>query len=357
MAIAAKVLLVDDDSKMLEGLERVLQPLRDTWSVTATTSARSALELLDHEPVDVVVSDMRMPEMDGAALLAVVKEKFPATTRIILSGQTEKSAALRAIPVAHRFLGKPCPPSTLIDVLARRTRFPVSDAQLRKKIGSIESLPCDPAIARELSTLIEEGEPRLGAVIDLIKKEPVLILKLLQLSNSSFFGVKRQSDDIAAAVWCAGEELLRTLAASACASSSIQISAKRADVDAMRSHVSEVAIAARKLAGESPHADACFVAGMLHEIGKIFLATHVPEMFDAIAERAVADGIAFEAAEVAEGVVSHAEIGASLLDLWGLPPLVVDAVAKQNDARYESDYLDPTAAVLLAHRRVMASAR
>jgi putative nucleotidyltransferase with HDIG domain len=357
MVMAAKVLLVDDDSKMLEGLERVLRPLQATWSVTAATSARSALELLDHEPVDVVVSDMRMPEMDGAALLTIVKEKFPATTRIILSGQTDKSAALRAIPVAHQFLCKPCPPSTLIDVLLRRARFPLSDVQLRRKMGSIDSLPCDPEIARKLSALIDEGEPGLAAVSDLIKKEPVLILKLLQLSNSSFFGVKRQVDDIAAAVSCAGEDVLRTLAASALASSSIQVLAKRADVDAMRSHVTEVAIAAHTLAGASPHADACLVAGMLHEIGKMFLATHVPEMFDAVAERASADGISFEAAELAEGAVSHAEVGAALLDLWGLPPLVVDAVAKHNHASYDCDYLDPTLAVWLAHRRVMASAR
>jgi HD-like signal output (HDOD) protein/CheY-like chemotaxis protein len=355
MSAANHVLLVDDESKIVDALQRLLRPLRETWSVVTATSANAALELLDRETFEVVVSDMRMPEMDGAALLAVVKERFPGTTRVILSGQTENSAAIRALPVAHQFLRKPCPSSRLIDLLRRRTEFPLGDAALRERIGAIDSLPCDPESASALAMLVNGGKIRLAELTALVKTEPVLILKLLQLTSTSFFGMSRQSDEVAAAVSVAGEELLHTLAASARESSASKIASKRFDLRAFCNHAIEIAGAAQSVSCGGPSAATCFVAGMLHEIGKLVMATHAPEQFDAVSERVSSDRISFELAEIAEGVESHARIGAALLDLWGLPYSVVGAVARQNQSSDDVEH-EVSTALDLAHRLQARSA-
>ena len=79
----------------------------------------AALDVMKSETCDVVVSDMRMPGMDGAALLKAVQQEYPDTVRIVLSGHTELEAALRAIPVAHQFLSKPCDAQTIREVVER----------------------------------------------------------------------------------------------------------------------------------------------------------------------------------------------------------------------------------------------
>lgn len=348
MVAVNRLLLVDDESKIVDALQRLLRPLRETWSVTTATSAKAALEILGRDTFDVVVSDMRMPEMDGATLLAIVKERFPATARVILSGQTEKSAAVRVLPVAHQFLQKPCPPSTLIEILTRRIEFPIADAVLRARVGAIDGLPCDPESAGALGLVVEGGKVRLPELTSIVKTEPVLILKLLQLTSASFFGMSRPSDDVAVAVSVAGEEMLQALAASARASS-YQLASKRFDLRAFRDHALEIASAAQRASQNGSSAAACFVAGMLHEIGKLVIALYLPDRFDAVSERSMMDRISFEQAEAIEGVESHARVGAALLDLWGLSHSIVRAVARQYQPEVRDGECEVTRALALAH--------
>ena len=99
-----RILFVDDETSILDGLKRMLRPLRQEWGMSFAPGAEAALALLDATPFDVIVTDMRMPGMDGATLLEIVREKHPSVLRIILSGYTELQASLRAVPVAHQFL-------------------------------------------------------------------------------------------------------------------------------------------------------------------------------------------------------------------------------------------------------------
>jgi DNA-binding NtrC family response regulator len=103
-----RILFVDDEAHVLDGLRDLLRRQRREWEMVFALGGDAALRELDAQPFHVVVSDMRIPGIDGAALLALVQERYPETVRIILSGQTEHEAALRAVPVAHQFLAKPC---------------------------------------------------------------------------------------------------------------------------------------------------------------------------------------------------------------------------------------------------------
>jgi EAL domain-containing protein (putative c-di-GMP-specific phosphodiesterase class I)/DNA-binding NarL/FixJ family response regulator len=108
-----RVLLVDDDPRILAGLRR---QLHQRFRVVTANSGPEALTTLSaDDDFAVVVSDMRMPGMDGAAFLAQVRVASPRSTRVLLTGQTELNAAIRAINDGQifRFLSKPCPPEVL----------------------------------------------------------------------------------------------------------------------------------------------------------------------------------------------------------------------------------------------------
>ncbi|MDJ0855264.1 MAG: response regulator, partial [Desulfobacterales bacterium] len=85
-----RLLFVDDEPMVLKGLQRSLRSMRQEWEMTFAAGGREALDAMQAQPFDVVISDMRMPEMDGAQLLEVVKRDYPQVVRIILSGQLDR---------------------------------------------------------------------------------------------------------------------------------------------------------------------------------------------------------------------------------------------------------------------------
>ncbi|MBI4817543.1 MAG: response regulator [Deltaproteobacteria bacterium] len=115
-----RILFVDDERNVLEGLRFRLRQRRQVWEMVFVESGRVALEVLAREPFDIVVSDMKMPGMDGAELLQRVRDEFPTVSRVVLSGHAEESVVIRALATAHEFLSKPCDPGLLESVLEKR---------------------------------------------------------------------------------------------------------------------------------------------------------------------------------------------------------------------------------------------
>ena len=140
------ILFVDDEPMILAGLQRLLRSQRNVWDMSFAASGAEALAVLETKPFDAVVTDMRMPAMDGARLLELVKERYPGTIRIVLSGYFESEAALRAVPVAHQYLAKPCDPKKLHEAIERSCGFAslLPDAALRRVVGTIGELPTLP---------------------------------------------------------------------------------------------------------------------------------------------------------------------------------------------------------------------
>ena len=110
-----RVLFVDDETQVLDSLRDALRPRRHEWEMSFAASGDDALDRLEREVYDVIVSDMRMHGMDGATLLGLVERSQPGAVRIVLSGSAERDVVARAAAVAHRFLAKPCD----VDELAR----------------------------------------------------------------------------------------------------------------------------------------------------------------------------------------------------------------------------------------------
>ena len=109
-----RILFVDDEVNMLQGLRRMLNAMRHEWDMVFEESGQDALALLAQAPCDVIVSDMRMPGMD-ADFLAKVRQEFPDTVRFMLTGKATLAVALQAINegAISRFFTKPCNPLEL----------------------------------------------------------------------------------------------------------------------------------------------------------------------------------------------------------------------------------------------------
>ena len=138
-----RILFVDDEPKITEGLQRMLRSMRREWEMTFASSGPKALEKLAAQPFDVVVSDMRMPGMDGCQLLTEVMQRHPQIIRIILSGYSDKEMVMRSIGLAHHYLSKPCEAETLKETIkhACDLRDQFDDETLRLLVARMRSLP------------------------------------------------------------------------------------------------------------------------------------------------------------------------------------------------------------------------
>lgn len=114
-----RVLFVDDDVQVLNGLKLMMRKQRHAWEMVFVGNAEAALAELQQAPFDTVVSDMRMPFIDGAELLKRVREKWPEIARVLLSGNTSSEGMERAFEVAQLRLTKPCDFTTLFEAIEK----------------------------------------------------------------------------------------------------------------------------------------------------------------------------------------------------------------------------------------------
>jgi HD-like signal output (HDOD) protein len=331
MSTKKAILFVDDDRLILDGLRRMLRPMRKEWQVQFADSGAAALEALHETHFDVIVSDMRMPGMDGAELLAAVKKHHPLTVRIILSGFTEIGQTMRAVGVAHQFLSKPTCSETLKAVIQRalRLRERLNEEPLRALIGTIDGLPALPETYRCLRDALTTEDVDLDQVAGIVERDASLTSKLLQLVNSSLFGLAQPVSSMQQATAFLGTTLLRDLTLTTETFRTFESFTYPRGFLLSRemAHATLTAQIAREVAGGRGAGDEAFLAGMLHDIGILVMATKLPEVFEKtyeLAERG--DQERCDVERQACGT-THAEIGAYLLGLWGLPDSIVEAIA------------------------------
>lgn len=349
-----RILFVDDEPRILQGLQRLLRPHRDEWDMAFVTSGAEALDLLGDAAFDVIVTDMRMPGMDGAELLTCVRERHPGTVRIVLTGHTELDNALQAAAVAHQVLSKPCEPAALVAAVERAVEVErlLDDVALREAVGGIDSLPSHPRVLAELNQLFVSGTSSSRDIARVVARDPAVSAKVLQLVNSSFFGLARRVTDLEQAVTYLGIGVLHGLIVGAAALRTLE------DVEippgyryeGVRAHGAATANLARAIAGPVEAPDA-FVAALLQDIGHLLLLRGLPHYVEVVDEH-VETGRALHEIERDVLDFTHAEAGAYLLALWNLPHPVIDAVMHHHDALEGRGALGVRETVGLARRLV-----
>jgi len=317
-----RILFVDDEARILEGLKRMMWLQRREWEMAFGPGAEVALSMLEACAFDVIVSDMRMPGIDGAALLEIVREKYPTVLRFILSGYTELEASYRALPVAHQFLLKPCDPEALRAAIQRATSLVkmLNSEMLAGMVGSLRDLPSLPRICQELRRVLSDPDASIDQVARVVEQDVATSAKVLQLVNSAFFGVTREISDVKAAVSYLGMTLLQNLILSVELFRLFQ--PKKAipgfSIEEFQEHSLVTSKIASRLARDLLLPDATAVAAMLHDVGKLVIVEKFPEHFARVLEGAQGERKTLFSIEEDLIGVSHAEVGAYLLSLWGL---------------------------------------
>jgi len=328
------MLFVDDEPRVLQGLQRQLRGMREEWDMHFMDSGPKALEFMAATPVQVIVTDMMMPGMDGAELLAAVVARFPDTVRLVLSGHADREAVLRLVGPAHQYLSKPCNPDELRAAIQRSLsmRGLLSNERLKQVVSRIPCLPSLPSLHAELTAELRSDDPSLERVSETISKDIGMATKVLQIANSAFFGLSQPAANVHEAVMYLGLTTIRALVLSVQVFSQFDSKAVREfSIDALMQHCWRVSHFARRIARiehcEPKMDDQCFLAGLLHDLGHLVLAAGLPEDYARVLELAAGNQVPLHEAEGAELGATHAQVGAYLLGLWGLPAPVVEAVA------------------------------
>jgi HD-like signal output (HDOD) protein len=283
-----------------------------------SSPAEALARLRSGAPCDVVVA-AELPGMDGVNLLARLRDEYPTVARIVLAPPPAIAVGFRIADLAHQVLPAGSPPEALREALSRtlRLRDLLADERLRALAGSVDGLPSLPHIYEDLTAALESPACGAAEIAAVVCRDPALAAKVLQLVNSSFFGLPRPMTALPQAVSYLGVATVRSLVLSTEAMSLFRPAARAAglDVDALSARAVATATEAARLAAPAHRNDA-FTAGLLSDVGLLLLAAKAPELL-----RQDESKLGF----------SHGGAGAYLLGLWGLPPAVVEAVAFHHD--------------------------
>jgi len=329
-----RILFVDDEPMVLKGLQRTFRKMRDVWEMTFTSSSKEALGILGSGTFDVIISDLRMPEIDGVQLLAEVKSKHPEVIRIILSGQVEQDTTFKSVQVAHQSLSKPCDADILKQTLKElfALRNLLEDESIKRIVSQTETLPSLPAVYTEIIHELQSSEASVKKVGEIISTDMGMTAKILQVVNSAFFGLVRKINNPKEAVMLLGTENIKALVLSVKIFS--EFNQKKFvwfNFDNLFDHSMSVSMFAQTISKEE-HLDKNLVnnslmAGMFHDLGKLILVTNFQEPYRKILTEVRKTGQNLWDLEKEEFGTSHSEIGAYLMGLWGLEYSVIEAIA------------------------------
>jgi len=352
----SSILFVDDNENVLWGLRRRLRSACPEWDVTFVSSGAEALTVCDEHTFDVVVTDMKMPGMDGAELLKQVQNKFPDTARIILSGFSEDEAILRTLGRAHRYLAKPCDDEILINsirqILDVRNLLP--EPSIRNIIGNIKALASPPDTYLRLVTALEDPKVNNETVAAIVASDIALTAEILKLTNSAYFSVPAKITSVSHAVRMIGTETLKSITllmglfkgfeGPSAVSSRMQTLCRRSQ---------QIGVAASLIAEhEKLDKEVCSLlpaTGMLSHVGSLILNLNYYEKMDQVFDVMERENISIIEAEKKLFGASHPEIGAYLLGLWGFADPVIQAVAHHHcPADLEGDEMTGLSALYAA---------
>ncbi|MCG8017591.1 MAG: response regulator [Candidatus Thiodiazotropha sp. 'RUGA'] len=341
-----RILFVDDESNILSGLRRSLRAYRKHWDMLFVDSGQEALSKADETHIDAVITDMRMPGMDGAQLLDAIAQNHPHVVRIVLSGQSDQETVMKTVGPAHQYLNKPCEVEVLKATLVRAfsLRDLLGQSELKSLISGMRALPSLPTIYNELVSLIQDPNTAVADIGRLIAKDPAMTVKTLQLVNSAFFGLGRHISNPVDAASLLGMEILKPLVLSIGIFQQFEqekLATKDFSLDSLWKHSMQVGSLAKQIANQEgmdkTAIEDCLLAGMLHDIGKLILALNLPERYSEL-DTALADKQQPRSTTELEIFgTTHGAVGAYLLGLWGLPASVVEAVAMHNQPELQAE--------------------
>lgn len=345
-----RVLLVDDEPRVLEGLGRQLRPLRRRWQVEMVSDGQTALESVAAAPPEVIISDMMMPGMDGAELLSRVREDHPEVIRMVLSGHMGEGSILRAVSVAHRTLTKPCPADCLRGILEQVDRL----CQLVPREAAcraLSSLDTQPMPAQTLARVRQapDGEAALSTLRDLALGDPTLAATMLHLANLDALGCREPTLSVERAVERVGPSALIRL----CDEHDFFRLAE--DPPPADPRPARIARLAREIAGPE-HGPIAHAAALLEDFGIQLFARLHPDRYRSLLQRCEDDPTRCPRRQRETLGCTAPELAAYLLGIWGLPARLVSAIEHHREPTRCAGEMDPVLAAVHAATAVVDEA-
>ncbi|MEV6596289.1 response regulator [Actinoplanes sp. NPDC051346] len=335
-------LFVDDEPRILDGLRRSLRGKRGDWDMDFVSEGAEALELLGQSRYDVIVSDMRMPGMDGAELLTNVSRRHPEVARVVLSGHIEPEATVQVAVAGHRFLTKPSDAETLTAVIEQLLVLTSRDHphEARQIAGGVRAIPTLPEHTDRIVALLAP-EANLADAVRTAMHDVGLTAKLLQLSNSRFFGAQPRNASVESIVNAMGVPMVQAVAGAghALRPESTWSPTIEEHLRAAWRHAVATACLMDLVASPAnrPQAQA---AALLQDVGRLVCLAGVADEAGSHVDlhAQTRDGVPFR------------DVGVELLHLWGLPTPIITAVARRDTPQTpEPSGLGVAAAVRAAH--------
>ena len=281
-----RILFIDDERPVLAVLQALMQRMTNDWETTVAEGGPQALALMEKQPFDVVISDMRMPGMNGAQLLNEVMRRYPKTIRIVLSGHADEQTVQETVGVAHQWLAKPFDHRVLKSILKRiaAAHDRLDDKDLKELIGRLTRLPSAPHIYFRILEVLQSPDSSMEGIAEVVAQDPALTAKLLKLVNSAFFGLAREIANATEAVQLLGVSRIRSLALTHHVFSTFdQHTYAELSVDEVWNHSLQTAVWARQFAhwqgGGRTLEDLAFTGGLLHDVGRLILAANLPSAY------------------------------------------------------------------------------
>ncbi len=351
-----KVIFVDDEPNILDSLRRMLRSLRNEYDMHFVAGGHEALELMAQQRFDVIVSDMRMPGMDGAQLLEIIQKEHPHTIRIMLTGQADQNSIYRTVGVVHQFLAKPCAPDQLKNILIQTAALQdmLFDGSLKDLISQLGKLPSLPSTYSRLQKAMAVPDVEISELAKIIEKDIAMTAKVLQLVNSSFFGMYTKVDSAARAVALLGLDTIKVLVLSLELFSKIKSPEQVSQIDQLWSHSLMVGKVAKAIAADrtdnKEEISNTFLAGTLHDLGKLILLSSLPDQYHQVIDMAIERNITMPEAEQSVFGATQSAVGAYLVGLWGFSNPIIEAIGFQNSIeKYPAATFTPAIALHCAN--------
>lgn len=325
---------------LLEIYRLVFEKDQERWDIQFASGAAEALAMMEKQPFDVVVSDMRMPGMSGADLFQEVMKKYPKSSRLIMSGYADQEQIAKCIGATHQFIAKPFDIKLLKNTIWRVCALDgwLLDEKLRGVVAQLYSVPSLPSLYFRIMDALASPTAGVDTIGAIVAKDPAMTAKILQLVNSAFFGIARKVSSAVEAVQYLGVGRVRSLVLSLHVFTCFdKLKIPNFSIERVWAHSMATGMLAQKIAkaerADRNDQDEAYVAGMLHDIGKVMLASSFSDQYATAVTIATEKKMPMIEAEREVFGVSHAEVGAYLLGLWGLPISIVEAVALHNAPR------------------------
>jgi HD-like signal output (HDOD) protein len=327
------IYIVDDQPQVLETAIAIVRAVMPEAAVAGFDDPFKALAAIKSSPPDLILSDERMPGMQGSRLLEEARVAAPGTLRIMMSGFVALDK-LSAITSAHQYVAKPFNVQQLKRMLERTfaARDRVQDKQLQTVVTSLRSLPSLPQVHHLLLGELENNGGASAVIGQMVAKDAGLSAKVLQLANSPLFGRDYVVSSPAEAVLCLGTSMIAAVVLSQTLFKHYHSNSHpEFCLERVWNHCWKTAALAQCYCHEQGLSrqaqEEVFLAGLLHETGRLILMDNFPAQYQAAcdAARQARSPLGPRLREVFQA--APCEIAAYLLDLWGMPESTVAAIS------------------------------